>query len=219
VNLASTDFAVREAASKELAELQVKAYLPLVRACKHSDPEVARHARELVAKLKSNVPAERLDMREYDVVETPHSTISGKLLLKSLPIKTSQFGKQSLQLAAVRSLRSVLVEPEEKEDAGPVEADPGSLTGLREAIGKKFLFRVTGRIDGTVYGTGIYTTDSTLATAAVHCGALRVGETGVLRVSVVPSPPAFMATAQNGVTSYAWGPYPAAYQIQKLKKK
>ena len=57
-----------------------------------------------------------------------------------------------------------------------VRTDPGNLTEFNvEDIGRVLLFEVTGRTEGSVWGTDLYTTDSRLATAAVHSGALREG--------------------------------------------
>ena len=57
------------------------------------------------------------------------------------------------------------------------EQDPGNLASYRDKVGQTFLFTVTGTTNGTVYGDGIYTDDSELASAAVHAGILSPGET------------------------------------------
>jgi hypothetical protein len=74
---------------------------------------------------------------------------------------------------------------------------------------------VTGANGGALYGTGVHTTDSSLATAAVHGGILKLGQTGVVKVTVIASPQQFVGSTQNGITSSNWGQYPAAYKISK----
>jgi hypothetical protein len=217
-NLGSSDFAMREEATKILLELGVKAYAPLLKAAKHADLEVAHRAQEVAVKLRDKLGKEDLEPREYDIVETEHSRIAGKIAGDQISVRTSQFGTQQLKLTDVRSLTSAGA-PRVAEVALDVQADPGNLLGMHGSIGKTFAFRVTGRIDGSVYGTGTYTTDSNLATAAVHAGAIKNGETGVVRITMVPSPGAFAATTQNGVSSYPWGVYPAAYEIHVPKRK
>jgi hypothetical protein len=211
-DLGSPDFDLREAATKQLLDLKEKAYPALLRATKHPDLEVAQRAKELAAKVRESLPAEKLVVREWDVIETTHSVVSGKITGGTMLVNTSQFGKQQLQLTDVRSLRSLLVEEVSDE---PIEAmdDPGNLSSYSGAIGKTLAFRVTGRADGSIWGTGIYTTDSNLATAAVHTGVLKVGEAGVVRVTIIASPPAFASSMQNGITSYPYGSYPSAYQL------
>jgi len=75
-----------------------------------------------------------------------------------------------------------------------------------------------GAVIGTIWGTDIYTTDSQLAMAAVHAGAIKAGETGIVRVKIVRAPPIFTASRRNGVLSQPFGRYPAAYQVLKKEK-
>jgi hypothetical protein len=102
-----------------------------------------------------------------------------------------------------------------KEEEKEPEADPGSLTCYQDQVGKVFAFKVTGSVNGAVWGSGVYTADSTLATAAVHAGALEVGKTGTVKVRVVEPPPSFSGSTANGVTTRPFGQFPGAYQIVK----
>ncbi|HKB39573.1 MAG TPA: LCCL domain-containing protein [Gemmataceae bacterium] len=100
-----------------------------------------------------------------------------------------------------------------KVDQGGAEPDPGNLLGLHTQVGKSFSFDVTGQTDGAIWGTDVYTSDSSLATAAVHAGKVRPGERKVVRVTIVPPLSSFQGTTRNGVTSGSYGPYPGAYRI------
>ena len=93
--------------------------------------------------------------------------------------------------------------------------NPGNLYQFREFEGQPLHFQVTGRIGGSIWGTDVYTGDTDLATAAVHAGALRVGETAVLEVRIVPSPPQHLGSARNGVTTSNWGTYGFSYTVRK----
>jgi len=217
-NLGSSDFAQRNEASRTLQELGAKAYPALMKATRHADLEVAHRAQEMAVKLRDSLSEEELMPREFDIIETEHSRIAGKIVAKQISVRTTQFGKQQLELSDVRTLVASSA-PRTPELALDVQPDPGNLLTFHASIGKTFAFKVTGRADGSLYGTGIYTTDSALATAAVHTGVLKVGETGVVRVAIIASPPAFASSTQNGITSSGWGMYPAAYQIIVPKKK
>ncbi len=93
-------------------------------------------------------------------------------------------------------------------------ADPGNLRCCREFIGQSFDFEVTGSIEGRIWGVGIYTEDSPLATAAVHAGALQPGEKGIVHVAILRPAEKYAGSAQNGVTSLAYGQVgECAYQI------
>lgn len=216
-NLGSSDFAQRNDATTVLIELGEKAYPAVVKAAQHADLEVAHRAQELATKMRATLSEDELEQRDFDVIETEHSRIAGHVSAKQLHVRTTQFGKQALELSAVRSI--VGVGAPQKEEASDVLPDPGNLLSFHGSIGKTLVFRVTGRADGSLNGTGIYTTDSNLGTAAVHTGLLKPGETGIVRVLMMPSPPAFSSSTQNGITSTAWETYTAAYQIVLPKKK
>ena len=75
---------------------------------------------------------------------------------------------------------------------------------------------MTGNIaGGSIWGTDVYTTDSSLAMAAVHAGVVKAGETGPVRVKILASPPSFAGSLRNGVRTSPYGVYGGAYQILK----
>jgi hypothetical protein len=210
-NLGSPEFRLREDASAELLALREKAYPALLEASKGKDPEAARRANDLLEKVREAVPEDQLEVRKVDVVQTDDSRIAGRIEAAEWRADTVQFGEVRLRLADVRSLRSLGSDGE--GDFGPPLPDPGNLTGLQNQVGKRFAFKVTGAANGGVYGTDVYTADSSLATAAVHAGVLKPGQTGVVRVKIVAPPAAYISSTRNGVSSAAYGSYPGAYQV------
>jgi LCCL domain len=213
-NLAHPQFSKREAASAELLKLQEKGYPALLEAAKSKDSEVARRAEELLDRIRESVPADLLEVRKVDVIQTADSKFAGRIEGTVLNVVSAQFGERPVKLADMRSLRAPGVAGDE-----PVvvhaEPDPGSLTGYNDKIGQTFHFRVTGATTAIIWGTGTYTTDSQLATAAVHAGVLKPGQTGVVKVTIMASPPLFQGSTQNGVTSHPYGMYPASYKVGK----
>jgi hypothetical protein len=98
-----------------------------------------------------------------------------------------------------------------------VQPDPGRLPGVG-ATSEVLFFRVTGAKSGSLYGTGIYTSDSHLATAAVHAGILKQEQTGVMKVTTIPSHPNFVGSTQNGITSSSWSSYPG-FRVEALDEE
>ncbi len=99
-------------------------------------------------------------------------------------------------------------------------ADPGSLSGFRGRNFASQYFKVTGAVTGGVWGTGVYTDDSNLATAAVHAGVLAPGQQGLVKVTIRPgltNPPtggsAYVGSAANGVVSNSYGSYAGSYSV------
>jgi hypothetical protein len=87
---------------------------------------------------------------------------------------------------------------------------PATLMEYDVKVGERLTFRVTGATTGRgVWGTGPYTLDSDLATAAVHAGAVKAGETGLVTFEIVAPPPSFGGSTANGAQSQPWAGFPA----------
>jgi hypothetical protein len=93
---------------------------------------------------------------------------------------------------------------------------PPRITDLCETPGTTYYFRVTGATDGMLWGTGVYTGDSALPTAAVHAGIVKPGETAVVKVTVVPPLTQYQGSVNNGVTSHDYGRYGTAYRVARV---
>jgi LCCL domain len=109
-----------------------------------------------------------------------------------------------------RQLRRLLEQSSVASDA------PTNMHGLCETVGTVYYFRVTGITEGQLWGTDIYSGDSTIGAAAVHAGLLKPGETGFLRVAVVTPPEKFPGTVRNGVTSTEYGRYQYAWRLSAI---
>lgn len=95
--------------------------------------------------------------------------------------------------------------------------DPGNMTALGKdaAVGTSYRIKVTGIASGALWGTDHYTLDSKIAKAAVHAGVLKVGEAGVVTVTIKPGQESYTGQARNGVQSSAWGSYAKSYSVSK----
>ena len=76
-----------------------------------------------------------------------------------------------------------------------------------------FAVYVVGSLNGTVYGTGSYTDDSSIGTAAVHAGLLKDGEAGFVMVTLEGGKPSYEASTQNGVTTYSYGSWGGGFRL------
>jgi hypothetical protein len=96
--------------------------------------------------------------------------------------------------------------------------DPGNLAGFSDAkSGDTMVFRVTGDADGgSVWGTDLYTTDSTLAVVVVHAGILKDGEEGVVKVIFAEGQSEYTGSSRNGATTSSWGSYNLSYKVEAL---
>jgi len=104
-----------------------------------------------------------------------------------------------------------------KSSAGSVEQDPVTLTSYGKQLGEEMLFEVIGAAEGSVWGTDVYTLDSKLAVAAVHAGVLKVGEKGVVKVTILAGKSAYKGSSRNGITTGDWGSYQGSYRVDKAQ--
>lgn len=93
---------------------------------------------------------------------------------------------------------------------------PDSLTRLATKIGDTYLFTITGANRGSIWGTDVYTLDSNLAVAAVHAGALAVGETGAVKVTIVDSPAEHVGSHRHGITTGSWPRYRMSFRVERV---
>jgi beta-lactamase regulating signal transducer with metallopeptidase domain len=94
-----------------------------------------------------------------------------------------------------------------------VEHDASDLTTYRHRVGETVAVTVTGSRSGPVWGTDIYTDDSSLGTAAVHAGLLQPGETASVLVRILPGQTSYDGSRQHGVVSHAYGDWHGSYGI------
>lgn len=184
---------VRERTARQTAEIRAEAERECEATREKADAAAARveqaGTRELAPLVRNLVDALRRMQEAY--------TRDGKLD-EALAIR-----------ARVRQLRGDLL---------GVRPDPGNLTEFTAAdAGRAFLFEVTGRAEGSVWGTDVYTADSRLAAVAVHAGVVREGERGLVRVTVLDGEGrTFEGTTRHAVTTYDYGPYPTAYRVERI---
>jgi len=96
--------------------------------------------------------------------------------------------------------------------------DPGNLVDFRGQEGQTFYFRVTGSTQGSLWGTDIYTDDSSLATVAVHAGVLLEGQVGVVKVTILAGQSSYHGTTRNGVTSVDYTDWYGSYKVEAVSK-
>jgi hypothetical protein len=229
--LGSPEFKARERAAADLRGFRGWAYPAVLRAAGHGDPEVARRAEAVAEHLRATVSPELLTHRAEDVVHTADARLPGRLSAASLRVHTLAFGEQRLRLSDVYALG-----PAGGSAAAAANA-PANLMAYAGQFGKELTFRVVGgevtvpqpamagmpgggRVmmmgggPAAVWGTDVYTLDSSVAQAAVHAGQAALGQAATVRVRIVQSPPQFVGSARNGVQSQPFNFFPqGAYQF------
>lgn len=76
-----------------------------------------------------------------------------------------------------------------------------------------FSVYVVGSLAGTVWGSGSYTDDSDLGTAAVHAGLLKEGQAGFVKVTLDGGRESYEGSTQNGVTTLPYHNWGGGYRL------
>ncbi|UWZ40026.1 Hsp70 family protein [Dactylosporangium roseum] len=66
---------------------------------------------------------------------------------------------------------------------------------------------------GTVWGSGPYTLDSSVCTAAVHAGYINLADGGRVVIKIVDGQDSYTASTQFGIVTSAWDDYSWSFQI------
>ncbi|MDP3313758.1 LCCL domain-containing protein [Lutibacter sp.] len=93
-----------------------------------------------------------------------------------------------------------------------------NLVPYRTNKGLTYSVNVTGTNQGSVWGgsNGIYTDDSTIGKAAVHAGLLKVGEVGVLKVTILAGQPSYTGSAKNGISTHSFGSFGGSFRFENV---
>lgn len=83
---------------------------------------------------------------------------------------------------------------------------------LKQKLDKEFSFSCSpGGIPGTIWGTDLYTSDSSICTAAVHYGLIKTSEGGKVKIRIKPGENSYQGTLRNGIRSQSWGSWSGSF--------
>lgn len=102
----------------------------------------------------------------------------------------------------------------------PLPMSPGrtpwatNATIVRGQNNRRFTFLCPpGGVPGSVWGTGTYTDDSSVCSAAVHAGVISLATGGPVTLLVSPGLPSYTGSLSNGVTSRNYGNYAGSFTL------
>jgi hypothetical protein len=109
---------------------------------------------------------------------------------------------------------SGLRRPPPRVPAGSLVTWSTSATGFRGQQGLRVaLVCPPGGTAGTVWGTGPYTDDSSVCTAAVHAGVITLAQGGTVALEIQPGLGAYRGSTRNGVTTHPWGQWHGSFAV------
>jgi LCCL domain len=101
-----------------------------------------------------------------------------------------------------------------------VRDDPGGSTwnataaAFRGKNGSRYVYTCPsyGTVS-SVWGTDVYTDDSSVCTAAVHASLITLAGGGTVTIEIRPGQASYVSSTRNGITSSAYGPWSGSYVI------
>lgn len=127
-------------------------------------------------------------------------------------VTTSPFG--SYQHSFVFKTPNTDAVVREAEDQTPVLWNT-SASMVSFETGKTFKFKCpAGGKESTVWGTDIYTLDSSICNAAVHTGKLTTENGGPVTIELRPGESSYKGTARNGIKTNDYGQYGASFVVK-----
>ena len=90
--------------------------------------------------------------------------------------------------------------------------------GFKKDIGQTYRFHCPEKgTPGVIWGSDIYTADSSICTAAVHAGVITLEEGGDVTIEFKPGRSIYGSTTRNGITSNTFGEYPNSFVVRETK--
>jgi len=74
-----------------------------------------------------------------------------------------------------------------------------------------YVFPGGGKVSSRLWGTDLYTDDSSIATAAVHAGLITAERGGTVTIEIRPGASSYRGTTRHGVTSKDYGSYGGSF--------
>ena len=102
--------------------------------------------------------------------------------------------------------------PEDTAPGTPPSAWTKTAVEHRGDVGEKFTIECTpGGQPVTIWGSGLYTDDSSICTAAVQMGLIDFGEGGEVEIEIQAGEESYEEGLANGVTSLHYGPHEGSF--------
>jgi hypothetical protein len=112
----------------------------------------------------------------------------------------------------VNRLRTILTRRQANSIDWNISAEDLSLQGRNN---ETFAFRcIPGGKFHLVWGSDIYTDDSSICTAAVHAGRISQQQGGTIAIRILPGQEFYAGSIRNGVESQQYGSWPGSFSVE-----
>ena len=142
--------------------------------------------------------------------------VSSSPTLPSTPkaTPTPAIGTSSPDEATSPQIEKSTPNNEDAEDITPIGWDTPA-NGFKNDAGQIYKFQCPEKgKENLIWGSDVYTLDSSICTAAVHAGLFNLASGGVVTVEFRPGRLTYGSTVRNGITSRTYGEYPKSFVVR-----
>ena len=132
---------------------------------------------------------------------------------KPTPTPTSA-SSSSVTNASPETEKTPAANTDSDDEVTPINWGTGG-TGFKNDVGMTYKFQCppNGK-ESTIWGSDIYTADSSICTAAVHAGLFSIVDGGVVTVEFRPGRLTYGSTTRNGIKSNTFGEYSRSFVVR-----
>lgn len=103
---------------------------------------------------------------------------------------------------------------DDPDDVTPINWDTTGV-GFKMDVGMVYKFRCPEKgTEHTIWGTDVYTSDSSICTAAVHAGLFSLADGGIVTIEFRPGRLTYGTTERNGIKSNTFGEYGHSFVVR-----
>jgi len=123
-------------------------------------------------------------------------------------------GDDEPEATSTTSTTTTTEAPSEGGSAEVLDAWRRNATELRDRVGEQVEIECPpGGELGAVWGSNVYTDDSSICSAAVHVGLITVAEGGDVTIEILEGQEEYVGMESNGVESQDFGPYAGSFSF------
>jgi LCCL domain len=208
--LESPQSKVREQGKAELLAIGGKAYPIARKYWTNAGPTASAQLFHFLDQLKPSSAPDDFESRDEDVVYTS----DGSVLAGKLELEQFQATLDGKPVDLARRELSLVVHGGSADPGEKVEVVTSIQNLWATHLNKIVAIEVTaGNVGGSVWGSNPYTTDTYLGAAVIHAGVMKAGETGYVKLKILPDPGSYTGSTANGITSSNYGPWQGCYEV------
>lgn len=152
--------------------------------------------------------------RQGNVNSSTSPTLSSTPKVTPTPVPTSASANSSPVETSSPTREKPPANNDDSEEITPIGWDT-TATGFKSDVGLIYKFQCPPKgTENIIWGSDIYTQDSSICTAAVHAGLFSLADGGIVTLEFRPGRLTYGSTDRNGIKSSTFGEYNRSFVVR-----